>query len=96
LDIAKGEATEKELDALIRRRHERRVLSEGERVELEAWQITERLEAARKREENCIAWCSYYRRIAGALYARAEDYIVRPEKLEGDKSHENGHQEETA
>jgi hypothetical protein len=90
VDIAKGEATEKELDAPICRRHDQRVLSEGERAELDAWQVTERLEAARKREENCIAWCAYYRRVAGALYARAEEYIVRAEKLE------NGHREETA
>jgi hypothetical protein len=85
VDITRGEATEKELDYLIRRRHDQRVLSEGERVELEAWQITERLEAARQREENRIAWCHYYRNIAEALYARAEEYIVRAEKLE------NGH-----
>jgi hypothetical protein len=32
LDIARGEATEKVLDALIRRRHDQRVLSEGERA----------------------------------------------------------------
>ena len=88
VDITRGEATEKELDNLIRRRHERRVLSEGERRELEDWQITERLEEAREREENRIAWCAYYRRIAGALYARAEEYIIRAEKLE------NGHREE--
>jgi hypothetical protein len=31
LDITKGEATEKELDALISRRHDRRVVEEGER-----------------------------------------------------------------
>jgi hypothetical protein len=36
---------------------------------------------SRRREENRIAWCAYYRRVAEALYARAEEYIVRAEKL---------------
>jgi hypothetical protein len=95
VDITQGEATEEELDALIRRRHDQRVLSEGERLEEELWRESERKHAARRREENRIAWCAYYRGIAGALYARAEEYIVRAEKLEADKPHENGHQEET-
>jgi hypothetical protein len=82
LDIAKGETTEKELDALIRRRHDQRVQTEGERAAEELWAASVRRYLARQREENCIAWCRYYRNIAGALYARAEEYIVRAEKLE--------------
>ena len=85
MDIAKGEATEKELDALIRRRHDQRVLSEGELLEEELWQESVDRYNARRREENRIAWCRYYRNIAGALYARAEEYIVRARELE------NGH-----
>jgi hypothetical protein len=79
--FATGEATEKELDALIRKRHDQRVASEGERAEEELWAESERKYAARRREENRIAWCAYYRNIAGALYVRAEEYIVRAEKL---------------
>ncbi len=90
MDIARGEATEKELDALIRRRHDARVLSEGERLEEDLWRESERKHVARRREENRIAWCAYYRSIAGALHARAEEYIIRAEKLE------NGHRKETA
>ena len=33
MEIAKGETTEKELDAMIRRRHDQRVQTEGERAE---------------------------------------------------------------
>ena len=84
MDIARGEATEKELDAMISRRHDQRVASEGERSEEELWAESERKYAARRREENRIAWCAYYRNIAGALYARAEEYIVRAEKLSED------------
>jgi hypothetical protein len=90
LDTAKGDATEKELDAMISRRHEKRVLSEGERLEEELWQESVKAYNARRREENRIAWCAYYRNVAGALYTRAEEYIVRAEKLE------NEHREETA
>jgi predicted acetyltransferase len=90
VDITRGEATEKELDTLIRRRHERRVLSEGERAAEELWRESERKYAARRREENRVAWCAYYRGIAGTLHARAEEYISRAEKLENGH-HENGH-----
>jgi hypothetical protein len=93
VDIARGEATEKELDAMIRRRHDQRVASEGERAEEELWQESVNRYNARRREENRIAWCAYYRNMAGALYARAEEYIVRAEKLENG-AHENGHHEE--
>ena len=81
MDIAKGEATEKELDAMIRQRHDQRVQSEGERAELEAWQITERIDAARKREQNRWEWVRYFDRIAACLRARAEEYDRRVEKL---------------
>jgi hypothetical protein len=90
VDIARGEMVEAELDAMIRRRDEKRRQSEGERLEEELWQESERKHVARRREENRIAWCAYYRNIAGALYARAEEYIVRAEKLE------NGARKETA
>jgi hypothetical protein len=79
--VAKGEMVEAGNDAFIASRHDRRVLSEGDRLEEELWRESERKHAARRREENRIAWCSYYRRVAGALYARAEEYIVRAEKL---------------
>ena len=81
VDISRSEQVETDLDRLIQRRHDQRVQTEGERLEEELWQESERKHIARRREENRIAWCAYYRRIAGALYARAEEYIVRAEKL---------------
>ena len=85
VDISRSEQVETDLDRLIQRRHDQRVLSEGERAAEELWAESERRYFARQREDNRIAWCAYYRNIAGALYARAEEYIVRAEKLE------NGH-----
>ena len=51
---------EKELDGLIRRRHDHRVVEEGERRTEEAWAESERRHAARRREENRAAWCKYH------------------------------------
>jgi hypothetical protein len=90
VDVSHAESVERELDRLIEKRHDQRVQSEGERLEEELWRESERKHQAKRREENRIAWCAYYRGIAGALYARAEEYIVRAEKLE------NGHRKETA
>ena len=60
-DIARGEATEKELDRLITRRHDTRVSSEGERLAEEMWQESERKYVERRREANRQAWTSSMR-----------------------------------
>jgi hypothetical protein len=76
VDISRSEQVETDLDRLIERRR-----TEGERLEEELWQESVDRYNARRREENRIAWCAYYRNIAGALYSRAEEYIVRAQKL---------------
>ena len=91
MDIARSEQVESELDAMIRRRHDRRVGEEGERLVEEAWQESERRHATQRREENRIAWCDYFGRIAASLRARAEEYDQRAAKLL-----ENGHEKEGA
>ncbi len=65
MDITRGEMVEGDLDRLIERRHDQRITSEGERATEELWAESERKYAARRREENRIAWCAYYRGIAG-------------------------------
>ncbi len=80
-DISKGEQVENELTAMIERRHNERVKTEGERAEMEAWRVTELREEARKREENRLAWCDYFERIAGSLRARAAEYDHRAQTL---------------
>ncbi len=79
--VSRGEQVEAELDTMIRRRHDRRVVEEGERPAEEAWAESERRHAARRREENRIAWCDYFGRIATSLRARAEEYDQRAAKL---------------
>ena len=66
---------------MIRRRHDRRVVEEGERLVEEAWQESERRHAAQRREENRILWCDYFGRIANSLRARAEEYDQRAAQL---------------
>jgi hypothetical protein len=75
-DIGRGEAVERELDAFISNRNEQRVKTEGERQLEEAWRESDRRAEARRREENRLAWCGYFERLAGSLRARAEEYEI--------------------
>jgi hypothetical protein len=81
VDISRSEHVETDLDRLIERRDTERRKTEGERLEEELWQESVGRYNALRREENRIAWCAYYRNFAGALYARAEEYNGRAEKL---------------
>ena len=80
---APGEKVEAEIDAMISRRHDRRVLEEGERVLAEAWKASERRqEAERLLEEgrSRLAWANHLR---GVYAARKEEYERLVETLEG-------------
>ncbi|MBA2715249.1 MAG: hypothetical protein H0U55_17080 [Rubrobacteraceae bacterium] len=79
MNAAKGEATEKELDALITRRHDRRVVEEGERPAEEMWAESERRHNVHRREEMRAAWCEYHREQAARHRAVLESLIVRHE-----------------
>ncbi len=73
-DIPRGELVEKELDVFISRRHESRVVDEGERPTEEAWMESGRRHDASRREEMRAAWCEYHRGQAG----RRRGYYVEP------------------
>ena len=83
-DIARGERAEAEIDSFISRRDEQRRKSEPER-ELEAvWRASERVQEARRREENAAAWYSWHARRA-ALYARlSAEHAATAEGLLGE------------
>jgi hypothetical protein len=68
VDIARGEIVEKELDTLIERRYRQKDPDE----ESELWKESVRRYNARRREENGLAWCDYFGRIASSLRSRAE------------------------
>jgi hypothetical protein len=59
--VAKGEVAERHISAFISKRDEQRKAQEGERRELEDWQITERLEDAQEREARAWAWIAFKR-----------------------------------
>lgn len=78
---APGEKVEAEWDAFIAERHRKRVTAEGERAEEAAWQQSVRRYNARRREENRLAWCEYFGRLASGLRSRADEYDHRARVL---------------
>jgi hypothetical protein len=78
VDIARTEAVEADLNRLIERRASAETDPE-EREEL--WKESVRRYNARRREENRLAWCDYFGRIAAGLRSRAEEYDHRAQAL---------------
>ena len=60
MDVVRSEAVEADLDRFIRKRHDRRVLEEGERQALEAWEELERRFDENRRRENRVAWAAFH------------------------------------
>jgi hypothetical protein len=79
VEIAHGEMVEKQLDAMIQHRARKGDVDPEEREEL--WRQSVRRYNARRREENRLAWCGYFERLAGSLRARAEEYDHRAQTL---------------
>jgi hypothetical protein len=83
-DIARGEATEKELDRLITRRHDARVSSEGERQTEEMWQESVRRYEEKRRQMARLEWHLHHtaqaerlRRTLEALATHHEDEAAK-------------------
>jgi hypothetical protein len=79
VDIARDELVEKELDAMIERRARKGEEDLEEQEEL--WKASVRAYAARRREENRLAWCDHFERLSAGLRARAEEYDHRAQML---------------
>jgi hypothetical protein len=84
-DISRAEATEKEIDQFISRRHRDRVATEGERQAEESWKESVRQYEARRKEANRLAWGDYFERLAASLRSRAEEYDQRAQTLMEDE-----------
>jgi len=65
-----------ELDRLISKRASQDRWPDPDEQE-EAWKASVRANTARRQEENRLAWCDYFSRLAGPLRARAEEYDQR-------------------
>src|SRR5215217_2824797 len=81
VDLARSEAVEKELDAFIERRSRQKDPDD----EHELWKDSVRRYNARRKEENRLAWCDYFERLAACLRARAEEYDHRAQTLMEDE-----------
>ena len=73
---------ERELDAMI----ERRSRQKDPDVEHELWQESVRRYNTRRREENRLAWCEHFERLAACLRARAQEYDHRARVLLEDEA----------
>ena len=74
MDVAHGEMVEAELNRFIEKRSARKI---GPDEQEELWKESVRRYNARLQEENRLAWCNYFGRIATNLRSRAEEYDHR-------------------
>jgi hypothetical protein len=79
-DIGHGEETEKQLDAMITRRHRARVKTEGHRPSEEMYEESCRRHAAQRREANRLAWLAYHRGQAARRRAVLESLVDHHEE----------------
>jgi hypothetical protein len=93
--VARGEAVEKDLDAMIRRRDDKRRQTEGERREEELWAQSCRAHNAQREQERRAAWASFHRAQAERHRATLTDLVVFHEaQAEKYAEKNNGHHEE--
>jgi hypothetical protein len=99
VDVAHSEMVEKELDAMIRRRHDHRVKDEGERLEEALWRESVERYNTRQKQEKLWEELRYHDRMIRAHTANFEAIIgthaaelARCEELLG----LNGHHKESA
>ncbi len=77
-----AERVEGELDAMIRRRDDKRRETEGERVERELWAESVERHNALRREQHRAAWCEHYQRMRSLHGALADEYDEKLRRLE--------------
>jgi sRNA-binding protein len=85
VDIARSEAIERDLDAMIERRDLKRRQSEGEGAIEELWKESERRHAAQPREQRRWEWSRYYDGLASFHRERAAVCERRAEQLMQDE-----------
>ena len=78
-DTRSAEAAAIQIDTFIERRLNARMKDEGERAELQAWQLSARVHEAKVRRENVAAWIDYHRAAADRARRTLEALIARHE-----------------
>jgi hypothetical protein len=86
-DISRGEATEKDLDAMITRRHEARVKTDGHRPSEEMYEESVPRHNAQRRAE----WAAFHRRLAEAHRRTLPDLVAFHESAAQRYTENNGH-----
>jgi len=82
MDVTYRTMVEAELARLVEKRSSRKT-DPDERDEL--WKASMAANNARRREENRLAWCDYFERLATSLRSRAEEYDHRARALQEDR-----------
>ena len=82
MGVARRDTVEVEVNGLMEKRSSRET-DPDERDEL--WKASVAAYNARRREENRLAWCDYFGRIAASLRSRAEEYEHRARALLEDR-----------
>ena len=77
-DISRGEATERELDALMKRRSRKGEIDPDEREEL--WKASVARHNAHRHEEMRAAWCEHHQGQAARLRVLLEKLIAHHEE----------------
>jgi hypothetical protein len=77
VDVA--DAVDAELARMIERRSRKSDVDPAEQEEL--WKVSVRRYNARRKEENRLAWCDYFERLAACLRSRAEEHDHRAQAL---------------
>ena len=88
--VTRGEATEKELDSLIRRRHDQRATEEAHKPSEDLWAESVRRHHARREQELAWAWLRFHARqlrnhetTSALITARHRQQMARYEQMLG-------------
>jgi hypothetical protein len=81
-NIAAGESAERELDRFIAHRHDKRAISEGERLEEALWRANERRAQEKRRQERHVGLLANERHLRSVylrLYKEKDESVARLE-----------------
>jgi hypothetical protein len=84
MDVARADTVDAELERLVSRRASQDRRPDPDEQE-ELWKASVRRFNARRQEENRLAWCVYFERLATGLRSRAEEYDQRAQRLMEDQ-----------
>jgi hypothetical protein len=91
VDIARSERAEADLDAMITRRHEARVKTDGHRPSEEMYEESVRRHNAQRNAQRRAEWAAFHRRLAEAHRRTLTDLVALHESAAQRYTENNGH-----